>query len=126
MKKILLIAIVGTLFATASAFGHCGACGAGDKAHAHADVKECKAECAKACCATDAKACCGTDAKACCGADAKACCGTDAKACCGSKAAKCAADCDKPCCAVKKADETAVKAPSASACCPATKVGEPA
>ena len=60
MKKILLIAFLGTLFATGSAFAHCGSCGTDAKAHDHKHAaKECckegegcckaKSECKKAC-----------------------------------------------------------------------------
>jgi hypothetical protein len=50
MKKILLITVLGTLFAAGSAFAHCGTCGVGDAAHGDKAKAECKTECAKPCC----------------------------------------------------------------------------
>ena len=99
MKKILLIAIVGTLFATSSAFAHCGSCGVGDEAHAEkkaccAEKADCKKDCEKACCAAK-------------------------KAECSDKKENCKEKCSKPCCAKEKADETAASSTEAPACCPA-------
>ena len=91
MKKIILLAMIGTLFAAGSAFAHCGSCGVGDEAKEH------KAEC------------CGKEGKCC--HDKKADC---EKACDDKKKAECKEACEK-----KKSDSTA--AAEAPACCPASK-----
>ena len=96
MKKILLITILGTLFAAGNAFAHCGACAA--DAAEKADKIECKAECKK-CCGTEGK-CCKSECKSKC--EGKKCCGTEGK-CCKEK------------CSEEKADDTAAKS---EACCP--------
>ncbi len=106
MKKIILLAFVGTLFAAGNAFAHCGSCGVGDEAKEH--KHEAKAEC------------CGKDGKCC--HEKKDCKGD--KACDGDKMAKCKEGCDKPCCAKEKAAPTA--AAEAPACCPASKAAKPA
>jgi hypothetical protein len=120
MKKFLLLTFVASLFAAGSAFAHCGACGAVEKAHDHAATAE------KACCGTEAGKCCSDKAaksectKSCCKSECtKSCCGTEGK-CCSADKAKCESGCTKD----KAKDETAVAAPPA--CCPAGKSGKPA
>lgn len=66
MKKILLITVLGTLFAAGSAFAHCGTCGVGEKAHGDAAKADCTAECAKACCAEKKAECKADCTKPCC------------------------------------------------------------
>ena len=95
MKKILLIAVLGTFFAAGSAFAHCGSCGAGEKAHA--DKAECKTECAKPCCGEKKAECKSECAKPCC-AKEKA----EEKAADETAAAKSGA-----CCPAKKAGKPA-------------------
>jgi hypothetical protein len=90
MKKILLITVLGTLFAAGSAFGHCGTCGVGDEAHAEGAKSECKADCSKPCSdekKADCKAECKKDCAKPCDAKEKA--AAKPSACCpATKAAK--------------------------------------
>lgn len=58
MKKILLIALLGSLFAATSAYAGCGSCDANAE-------KACKAECKKECCAEKAE-CAEECTKPCC------------------------------------------------------------
>ena len=89
MKKILLITLIGSLFAATSAFANCGTCGVGE------DGKEaCKAECVKKCCAKKAKDCAADCEKPCCNkekaeeatADETAVAPKKSGACCAAKA----------------------------------------
>ena len=95
MKKILLITLIGTVFAATSAFA-CDTC-AKHAPKGEAAKMECSADCDKPCCAKKAECTKECD-----------------KPCCAEKKA-CAADCDKPCCAEKKAD-TAVTSGAAPCC----------
>ena len=102
MKKILLIALIGTVFAATSAFA-CDTC----KKHApKADGQKmvCPDGCDKPCCAKKAECPKGCD-----------------KPCCDKKKA-CPENCDKPCC---KKDETATKTEGTAPCCEAM-LGKPA
>lgn len=99
MKKILLITLVGTIFAVASA-NACDTC-AKHTHKADGTHEACAADCDKKCCA-ESKAACKE--------------GCDKK-CCAEKKAACKEGCTKPCCA-KKAD-TAAKPEGAAPCCEA-------
>lgn len=112
MKKIILLAFIGTLFATGNAFAHCGSCGVGDEAKEH------KAEC----CAKEGKCC--HDKKDCTAEEKAACKAKCEKACEGGEMAKCKEGCTKPCCAKEEAAPTASAEPPA--CCPASKAAKPA
>ena len=100
MKKILLITLVGTIFAVASA-NACDTC-AKHTHKADGTHEACAADCDKKCCAETKAACC-----------AEGC----TKPCCAEKKAACKEGCTKPCCA-EKAD-TAAKAEAAAPCCEA-------
>ena len=104
MKKILLIALIGSVFAATSTFA-CDTCAAHAKKSDDSKMV-CPAECDKPCCA-EKKACCGEGEK-----------------CCSEKKAACAENCDKPCCAKKKA-ETATKTDGVAPCC-SEMLGKPA
>jgi hypothetical protein len=112
MKKILLITILGTLFAAGSAFAHCGACGA-DAAHAEkGDKMECKAECKKACCGKKAE-CCKAECTKSCDGEGKKCCGTEGKCC-------------KSACTKDEAKEKAEAAAKPAPCCAGKMAPKPA
>lgn len=97
MKKILLIALIGTVAAVTSTFA-CDTCAKHTKSADGAKMV-CPADCDKPSCA-EKKECCGIDGK-----------------CCAEKKAACGEKCDKPCSADKKA-ETATKTEGAAPCCP--------
>ena len=96
MKKIILLAMIGTLFAAGNAFAHCGSCGVGDEAKEH------KAEC------------CGKEGKCC--HDKKA----DCEKACDDKKADCKEACEK-----KKSDSTAA-AEAPACCPASKKAVKPA